>query len=198
MALVSLLTACSMPFQEPQELEPVWKTDLKSEVQALGYRNWIVIADASFPFHNRQGVRTVVAPVETPEIVHAVISNIEETQHIKPQFYTARELRSVSNDRAPGITNFRKDLKTALHGHVPRELDESTLQRLLQGTSSSYAVLVIKTQTALPYSSVFIELDSGYWDGDSERELRKKMQKNTSLHPQPRDFGGDGGVALLD
>ena len=92
----------------------------------------------------------------------------------------ARELRAVSNDQAPGVDQFRLNLKSSLHGYVPRELDERTLNRLLQGTSSSYAVLVIKTQTALPYSSVFIELDSGYWDSETEQKLRDNIQKQVS------------------
>ena len=157
--------------------KPVWKDDLRSEVQALGYRNWIVIADAAFPFHNRVGVRTVVAPVETPEIVRELVATIDERQHIKPQFYTARELRSVKNSQAPGVDQFRKDLKGALSSYPPRELDSITLNKLLQSTSDTYAVLVIKTQTALPYSSVFIELDSGYWDIETEQELRESIKK---------------------
>ena len=40
----------------------------------------------------------------------------------------------------------------------------------------TFTILVLKTRTALPYSSVFIELDSAYWDVDSERELRRNME----------------------
>ncbi len=163
--------------QKDQTKGEVWKEDLRSEVQALGYRNWIVIADAAFPFHNRVGVRTVVAPVETPEIVRELVATINEKQHIKPQFYTARELQSVKNSQAPGVDQFRKELKSALSSYPSRKLDSITLNRLLQGTSNTYAVLVIKTQTALPYSSVFIELDSGYWDIETEQELRENIKK---------------------
>ena len=162
----------------PKISAPVWKNDLRSEVQALGYRNWIVIADAAYPFHNRAGVRTVVAPVETPEIIRELVATINEKQHIKPQFYTARELKSVKNSQAAGVDQYRKEIKSALSGYTTRELDSVTLNRLLQGTSSTYAVLVIKTQTALPYSSIFIELDSGYWDVETERELRESIRKD--------------------
>jgi len=174
--MLMLCTNCALNSSENNTEPQVWKNDLKSEIQALGYRNWIVVADASFPFYNRPGIRTVSAPVETPEVITEIISAIDKTQHVKPQFYVARELRAIKNDRAPGVTKYRQDLKSSLIGYSPRELDESTLNRLLQGTSSSYAVLVIKTQTALPYSAVFIELDSGYWDGEAERELRQALE----------------------
>jgi len=97
-----------------EEVVPQWKSDLRSEVQTLGYRNWIVIADASFPFHTRQGVRTVLAPAETPAIVDTIINTIDETQHIKPHFYLARELRNVSNTQAPGVVQYRRELKNSL------------------------------------------------------------------------------------
>ncbi len=175
----------------------VWKSDLKSEIQALGYRNWIVVADASFPFYNRKGIRTVAAPVETPEVIAEIISTIDVTQHVKPHFYLARELPAVKNNLAPGINQFRQELKTSLAGYKPTELDEATLNRLLQGTSSSYAVLVIKTQTSLPYSAVFIELDSGYWDGDAERELRQQLNDKASSAPTGRESDSNQSLVTL-
>jgi hypothetical protein len=38
-------------------------------------------------------------------------------------------------------------------------------------------VLVIRTPTALPYSSVFLELQPGYWDVASETRLRARIQR---------------------
>ena len=178
--MLSCFLGCSQNQSEQLKQLTVWKTDLKSEIQALGYRNWIVIADASFPFYNRSGIRTVVAPVETPEIVSEVISTIETTQHVKPQFYVARELNAIKNRQAPGITTFRQKLETSLKGQKVTEIDDATLNRLLQGTSSTYAILVIKSQTSLPYTSVFVELDSGYWDAEAEQELRKRLNKKAS------------------
>lgn len=188
------LIGCSQ--QQPEvkrKSRAIWENDLRSELQALGYRNWIVIADASFPFHNRPGVRTVVAPVETPEVLSALIGAIDEKQHVKPQFYLARELQAVKNRRAPGIIDFRSKLKSSLSGYQPREVDNATLNKLLQATSSSYAVLVVKTQTALPYSSVFVELDSGYWDGEAERELRDNLNSGVTPFIDEKE-----SVATLD
>ena len=34
------------------------------------------------------------------------------------------------------------------------------------------------TNTAIPYSSVFMELQPGYWDADSEQHLREKIQRD--------------------
>lgn len=37
-------------------------------------------------------------------------------------------------------------------------------------------MLVIKTKTSLPYSNIYIELDSGYWNSESETALRKSLE----------------------
>jgi len=36
-------------------------------------------------------------------------------------------------------------------------------------------VLVIKTPLALPYTSVFVQLDCGYWTPEAEQQLRRAM-----------------------
>jgi hypothetical protein len=38
-------------------------------------------------------------------------------------------------------------------------------------------VLILKTNLRLPYTSVFIELDCGYWSPEAERRLRDKMER---------------------
>ncbi len=154
-----------------------WQLEVDKQAGQLGYRNWIVIAEASFPAHSRPGVRQVTAPVDVPEAVDYVLNALERTEHVRPQVYLTRELRSVENDFAPGIDDMRKRLKEALHGHETTELDQSSLLTLLEDANRSFDVLVIRTPTALPYSSVFLELQPGYWDVDSETRLREKIDR---------------------
>jgi hypothetical protein len=118
----------------------------------------------------------VVVDAEIPELVDYVVNDLERSENVTPSFNTARELPFVSNDRAPGIEQFRKDLKEALHGHEVREMDYRSLSLLAHSDASKFAVLVLKSRTALPYSSVFIELDSGYWDRELEDELQGEIR----------------------
>ena len=157
--------------------EPEWKAAINRQVGQLGYRNWIVIAEASFPAHSRPGVRQVSASVEIPEALDYVLGTLEQTETVRPQIYVPRELRSVENDFAPGIDEFRKQLSGSLHGHEPTELDQQSLLTLLEDANRSFDVLVIRTPTALPYSSVFLELRPGYWDVDSETRLRDRIER---------------------
>lgn len=156
--------------------ENTWRAAVDSQAAQLGYRNWIVIAEASFPAHSRSGVRQVPAPVEVPEAVDYVLQALERTENVRPQVYLTRELRSVENDFAPGIDTLRGKLRESLHGHEPAELEQQSLLTLLEDANRSFDVLVIRTQTALPYSSVFLELKPGYWDADSEARLRERIE----------------------
>jgi D-ribose pyranose/furanose isomerase RbsD len=153
-----------------------WRAAVDNQASQLGYRNWIVIAEASFPAHSRSGVRQVAAPVEVPEAVDYVLQALERTENVRPHVYLTRELRSVENDFAPGIDALRKKLRESLHGHEATELEQQSLLTLLEDANRSFDVLVIRTQTALPYSSVFLELKPGYWDADSETRLRERIE----------------------
>ena len=154
-----------------------WKGSVNQQVNQLGYRNWIVVSEASFPAHSRPGVRQVISDAEVPEVVDYVLHALEQTQHVRPQIYLTREMRSVENDFAPGIDTMREKIRESLHGHEPTELDQQSLITLLESANQSYDVLVIRTPTALPYTSVFLELQPGYWDAESEDRLRQRIAR---------------------
>ena len=157
--------------------ENSWQGAVDRQAAQLGYRNWIVIAEASFPAQSRPGMRQVAAAVEVPEALHYVLQALEQTENVRPQIYVTRELRSVENDFAPGIDDLRKQIQSSLHGHETTELDQQSLLTLLEDANRSFDVLVIRTQSALPYSSVFLELQPGYWDEASESRLRDRIAR---------------------
>lgn len=154
-----------------------WQAAVQRQAGQLGYRNWIVIAEASFPAHNRPGIRQVNADMEIPETLDYVLTALEQTENVRPQVYVTRELRSVENDFAPGIDELRRKLQDAKHGHETTELDQQSLLTLLEDANRSFDVLVIRTPTALPYTSVFLELQPGYWDVESETHLRNRIDR---------------------
>jgi D-ribose pyranose/furanose isomerase RbsD len=171
-ALLFGLGACAWP--DPGEVG--WKSAVDRQIVQLGHRNWIVIAEASFPAYSRHGVRQVNATVEVPEALDYVLNAMERTENTRPNIYLARELRSMENDYAPGIDELREKIRASLHGHETVQIDHHALLVLLEDANRSFDVLVIRTPTALPYSSVFIELLPGYWDADSESRLRERIQ----------------------
>jgi len=154
-----------------------WRGSVNNQVSQLGYRNWIVIAEASFPAHSRPGIRQVNASAEIPEVLDYVLNALESTQNVRPRIYLTREVRAVENDFAPGIDHFRGQIQASLHGHETTELDQQSLLTLMESANQSFDVLVIRTPSALPYSSVFLELQPGYWDSESEDRLRQRISR---------------------
>ncbi|NIP97312.1 MAG: hypothetical protein GWO24_29310 [Akkermansiaceae bacterium] len=158
-----------------------WSRVIGSELRALGYRNWIVLGDAAFPVHSRPGVRTILINDEIPAVLDEVLKELERVQTVTPRIYMSRELAEIPNDRAPGVDDYREVVERALRGYPVREMEFRSLSLLLEDSANKFTVLVFKTTTALPYSGVFIELDSGYWDRESERDLRERLEKKRRL-----------------
>lgn len=154
-----------------------WRDALMTHTSQLGYRNWIVVAEASFPAHSRSGVRQITANEEIPAVVDEVLKTLERTEHVTPSIYVAREMGAVENDYAPGIDEFRKRLQGSLHARETTELEQQSLMTLMEDANKSFEVLVIRTNTALPYTSVFMELQPGYWNSDSESRLREQLER---------------------
>ena len=174
-----------------EDTPPVWGAALDRRLGALGRQNWIILAEKSYPVLATRGFQTVVVDAEIPEVLDYLVSYFERSETLKPRFNTARELPHLSNNNAPGIDQFRQDLKDSLHGYPTREADHRLLRRLIARRSKDFSILVIKTSTALPYSNVFIELDTGYWDREFEDQLRARMRKPALSAAVPRQFLAD-------
>lgn len=175
--ILAICTAAASTGCIPMEGSEDWKGSVNNQVNQLGYRNWIVVSEASFPAHSRIGIRQVNANAEVPEVVDYVLNALERTQNVRPKVYLTREMRAVENDFAPGIDQMRQRISDSLHGHEATELDQQSLITLLESANQSYDVLVIRTPTALPYTSVFLELQPGYWDSESEDRLRERIRR---------------------
>ncbi len=159
------------------QADNTWQAAVDRQASQLGYRNWIVIAEASFPAHNRAGLRQVSTDLEVPEALDYVLNVLEKSENVRPNVYVTREARAVENDFAPGMDDYRKRIKSAFHGHETTELEQQSLLTLLENANKNFDVLVVRTTSALPYTSIFLELQPGYWDVDSETRLREKIAR---------------------
>ena len=161
---ISLLGSC----QNANPAEQEWKDQLYKNLALVGARNWIVIAEASFPAYTGPGIKTMVSDKKSDEVLLEVLDILEEEAHVLPRIMISSELRSVTEDYAPGIKRYRNNINKMLPGRQHFELMSRTINSLIEDASKQFNVLVIKTKTALPYSNIYIELDSGYWNSESE------------------------------
>lgn len=149
---------------------------LRYELGYLGARNWVVIAESAFPIASRRGLRVISVDAEILPVLKSLDEVLNESHALEPRIFLPAELHHLEYDYAPGIESYRRELDIALKGRETVDLDFKALNTLVESTSKSYRVLVLKTKTSLPYSSVFIELGSGYWDADSEEHLRRHIE----------------------
>ncbi len=100
---------------------------------------------------------------------------ITASVHVRGKVYVDRELEFVPEQDAPGVEAYRAELKAALKnarvGTIPHEQVIAKLDEAAQ----MFCVVIIKTALAIPYTSVFFELDCGYWSADAEERLRERM-----------------------
>jgi L-fucose mutarotase/ribose pyranase (RbsD/FucU family) len=155
-----------------------WEMTLKKRVATYGHRNWIVIADAAYPLQSRNGVETIVSNANHIDVVKAALEAIQAAKHIRPCIYMDQELDFVAESDAPGVSKLRNDLRMHFdEAMVHRMLHDEIIAKLDQA-GSMFEVLVMKSTLTIPYTSVFFELDCGYWDGDAEQRLRRMIQNN--------------------
>lgn len=152
-----------------------WEDVLKNRLQLFGHRNWLVIADSAYPAQSRQGVETMVADAEQTTALVKTVAMLRECKHIKPTIYTDRELAFVPEEDAPGITAYREQLSHLLKGYEVRALPHEEIISRLDRVGEMFRVLLIKTRMRIPYTSVFFDLECGYWNAQAEDRLRAAM-----------------------
>jgi hypothetical protein len=85
------------------------------------------------------------------------------------------ELPFVPDADAPGASAYRAAIGNVLHGYSIEAMPHDKVLANIDETSKLFHVLVLKTNMAIPYSSVFFRLDCKYWSADAEKRMRAKM-----------------------
>jgi hypothetical protein len=58
-----------------------------------------------------------------------------------------------------------------------RNILHEELIACMDQVAKPFKILMIKTNLTLPYTTVFLELDCGYWASESEAKMRQAMKK---------------------
>jgi L-fucose mutarotase/ribose pyranase (RbsD/FucU family) len=153
-----------------------WRGRVDTELPAFGHRNWIVIADSAYPKQSADGIETIVTGASHLEVLDYVLKQIETAPHVQANILVDAELESVSEEDAPGVSAYRTRLNELLEGRkVERMIHEEIIARLDKG-AQMFNILLLKTSLTIPYTSVFLELDCGYWNAEKEKRLREAFR----------------------
>lgn len=178
--IMTVILSCTKPVQKQQnnvaksEVQD-WKMEVEKILKLFGHRNWIVIADGAYPQQSNQGIKTIAIDANQLEAVEFVNQLIEKAKHVDANIFVDKEMAFIPEKEAKGIETYRtklnkvfkgKPVKTMLHEDIIQELDAS---------AKLFNVLIIKTDLAIPYTSVFFQLECGYWNAEAEKNLRTKL-----------------------
>ena len=163
------------PLSQNQRNPTGWKSEVKERLEVYGHRNWVVIADAAYPLQSNPAIETKVIDTDQLEAVKYVADLIEKAGHIDANIFIDKEMAFVPENKANGIDNYRDNLKEALKGKLVKPMLHEEIINTLDESADLFNVLILKTNMMIPYTSVFFQLECGYWDSQSEQELRKAL-----------------------
>lgn len=175
--LALTVAAAQQPAHAAPKPAPSWQQAVAERLPLYGHRNWIVIADPAYPAQSSPGIETIVSNADQLEVVRAVLKAVDGSKHVRPILYTDAELRYVSDSDAPGISAYREQLARVLGSRPVSALPHEQIISKLDDAGKTFRVLIIKTNMTLPYTSVFLQLDCGYWSADAEQRLRAAMAR---------------------
>ncbi len=171
------LLALGMSGAPAYSQEKGWQQRFERELALMGHRNWIVIADAAYPLQVAPGIETINTGEDQLKVVQTVLAALGDAKHVRPVIYLDAELPFVASEDATGIDAYRDALKIVLKDHAVNSLPHEQIIGKLDEAGKTFRVLVLKTNLRLPYTSVFIQLDCGYWNAAAEQRLRAAMEK---------------------
>ena len=174
LTLLLIATGGSL-FAEPPSGD--WRDRLERDLPLLGHRNWIVIADAAYPAQSRPGIETVYIGGDQIDAVEHLLDEVKRAKHVRGLVYVDDELASVAERDAPGVTDFRRDLDKALKGQAVSRLPHEKIISRLDESARVFRVVIYKTDMTIPYTSVFVQLDCGYWNAEAEDRLRRAIRQ---------------------
>ncbi len=153
-----------------------WRQKLREAIPVYGHRNWIVVADSAYPAQSSPGIETVVSGEDHFVVLQEVLAAVAASKHLRPLILLDRELEFVPEADAAGVTAFRERLTQVLAAGERQAVDHEQIIARLDQAGQSFHVLLIKTNLTIPYTSVFLQLDCGYWGAGAEARMREAMR----------------------
>jgi len=182
LALGTLLCAAAVYAAPPAEANTGtnWEAAVTSEMPLLGHRNWILIVDSAYPLQVTPGIQTIETGEPMLAVAHFVLGAVKQSIHVRSDIFMDAELPFVPDQDAPGTSAYRRSIGNLLRGYtVVSEPHEKLLSQIAEA-GTSVRILVLKTNSTIPYSSIFIRLNCKYWSDDAEQRLRARMAAGPS------------------
>jgi hypothetical protein len=172
---LSLLIAPCAMFGAPPAASSGWQSKVEQDMPRLGHRNWILVVDSAYPLQSSPGVETLETNADQLDVIKFVLGAIDKSVHVRPYIFIDAVFPYVQEEDAPGTSAYRDAIAKLLDGqNIASDLHEKLIADV-DDAGRLVNVLILKTRSVIPYSSVFIRLNCKYWGDDAEERLRAKM-----------------------
>ncbi len=158
-----------------------WEQRLQYLLPLLGHRNWIVVADSAYPAQSNPGIETIYTGEDHIQVLEKIVEAINASGHIRANIYMDAELKHVREEDAPGVTALRDEINRTLSGQNARVLEHEQIIAKLDESAKLFNIVILKSTLAIPYTSVFLELDCGYWNEGAEKRLRSSVAADSVM-----------------
>jgi len=148
---------------------------VQERLPSLGHRNWILIADAAYPEQCAPGIETIVTNADIVGVTQDVMGLLQQSSHVRPKPILDQELLFLPELELPDLVETRAGIIHALKPHQPEFIDHEQILTMVADAAKTYRILVIKTPCTIPYTSVFLRLECGYWTAEQEQNLRDRI-----------------------
>ena len=155
-----------------------WRARLHQSMPLLGHRNWILVVDSAYPLQTSPGVETIETDGSEVDVVREVLQEVDRSIHVRPVLYMDAELPFVTENDAPGVEQYRREIRGVLGDRPVSSIAHEAALAKIDEAGKTFHVLVLKTRLAIPYTSVFMQLDCKYWPADAEARLRQAMKSH--------------------
>ncbi len=157
-----------------------WNSRLARIMPLFGHRNWIVVADSAYPAQSNPGIETLFTGSDHSEVLGKVLAAVAASGHVHANIYLDAELPLVTEADAPGVSAVRREMTRQFAGMTTRALEHEQIIARLDEAGRLFRILILKSTLRIPYTSVFLELDCGYWGEQAERRLRTSQANQTT------------------
>ena len=152
-----------------------WQNTMQQRLPLFGHRNWIDVSDAAFPAYTQAGIETIFVNQDLPTVLSDVAKSIASSKHVRATAFVDKEVPFVEEKDYPGVTQ----LKQAIH----RTFEKSSISSIphaeaiskMDEAAKQFRVLIIKTNTTIPYTTVFLRLDCGYLTDEVDAKIKNAM-----------------------
>lgn len=153
----------------------MWQEELERLIPLLGHRNWIAVVDKAFPLQSSEGIITLDSGEAIDTVLEKTVAMVSKAPHLKPVYYLDAELEVMNDGLAPGVEKLKNAYSEKLAGCEVNQILHDGIFEKFSEACKTFSVVIIKTECCIPYSSIFINLDCGYWNSEAENKLRSLL-----------------------